>query len=117
MRTLVGVVATLGVAAVGGAVLGEYSLSAGAAVVAGGLLGVVEAEALVTATPRPPVWLVALASGAGAAAAVWALWIAAGHRLDEAAPGQWTAANAAALAVGGWVVLTERITGRGRRRA
>jgi hypothetical protein len=110
MRTLLAVFAAAGVSALGGAILGEYTLANLVAVLACVLFGVVVGEATVVPqrSPRPP----ALAAAAlfPPVAWVWSLWISTGHHLGYASVAQWVATPFAAAAAVVWAVTAPRVS-------
>ena len=118
MRTLWAVVAAAAAAAVGGAILGEYTLGGGWPVVAGALYGVVVSEVLLVAQRRPAPALVAAATAMTVAGAVWALWISTGHQLGYARAVEWAGVAVAGATVAAWAGTAGRVADRraGRRR-
>ncbi|HZT66172.1 MAG TPA: hypothetical protein VFA11_10325 [Acidimicrobiales bacterium] len=117
MRTLFAVAAALAVAALGGAILGEYTLGGLVPLGAGALYGVVVAEVLVWVGRRPPAWAMGVAAAAAAVGAAWSLWISTGHHLSYASGAQWAAVGVAGLAVGGWAGTAEWAAERSARSA
>jgi len=109
MRTTLAVLAAVAVAALGGAILGEYTLANAMAVLACVLFGVVVGEAAV-AIQRRPVPATAVAAGLATPAAwIWSLWISTGHQFAYASVAQWVAAPVAAAAASLWVVTARRL--------
>src|SRR5579864_1324161 len=107
MRTLLAVVAALAVAALGGAILGEYTLGGLLPLLAGALYGVVVGEVLLWVGRRPPVWATTAAAVAAAIGTAWSLWISSGHHVSYASAAQWASVGVAGLAVGAWVGTAE----------
>ena len=110
MRTLMAVFAAAGVSALGGAILGEYTLANVVAVLACVLFGVVVGEA--TAVPNRHPGPVALAAAAlfPPAAWVWSLWISTGHHLGYASVAQWVATPFAGAAAVAWAATAGRVS-------
>lgn len=112
MRTPLAVLGAAALAALGGAILGEYSLTGALAVVGGLLYGMVVAEVVVAVERRP--------SPIGSAAAtvfppvgwVWSLWISTGHHLHYATGLQWASALVSAVAGLVWTVTGRRVVDR-----
>ena len=112
MRTPVAVLGSALLAALGGAILGEYTLNGALALVGGLLYGLVVAEVVVGVERRP--------SPVGSAAAtvfppigwVWALWISNGHHLHYASWVQWVSALVSAVAGLIWTVTGRRVVDR-----
>ncbi|HZU71499.1 MAG TPA: hypothetical protein VE990_01890, partial [Acidimicrobiales bacterium] len=102
-----------GVAALGGAILGEYDLSGPLPLLAGVLFGVVVAEAVIVVQRRPAPAAVGVAAVAAGAATVWSLWIANGHHLAYASATQWAQAGLPLVVVPAW----SRTAAVGRKRA
>lgn len=103
MRTLLAALAAAGTAALGGVILGEYTLANVVALVAGLLFGVVVAEAVVAVQRRPAPLATAAATVLTPMAWVWSLWISTGHHLGYASVAQWAATPVAGLAALGWI--------------
>lgn len=101
MRTPLAVLGAAALAALGGAILGEYTLSAVEAVLGGILYGVVVGELVVVVERRPARFGVAAATVFPPIGWIWSLWISTGHHLHYASVAQWVGAGAAA--VGGLV--------------
>lgn len=113
MRTPLAVVGSAALAALGGAILGEYTLNGALALVGGLLYGLVVAEVVVAVERRP--------SPVGSAAAtvfppigwVWSLWISNGHHLHYATTAQWASALVSAVAGLVWTLTGRRVVDRG----
>jgi hypothetical protein len=98
VRQTVALLAGAVVAVVAAAVLGEYGFDGWAVVGSGLLTGLFVGEA-VTAVARSGTRLLAAGSAAlGAAALLWAGWIATGHRLGTVTWKGWVAVGLAAAA-------------------
>ncbi|HEX5265433.1 MAG TPA: hypothetical protein VFW24_01550 [Acidimicrobiales bacterium] len=108
MRILLAVLAAAGSSALGGAILGEYTLANLVAIVACVLFGVVVGEA--TAVPRRPPRPAGLAAAAlfPSVAWVWSLWISTGHQLGYASVAQWVATPFAGAAAVAWAATAAR---------
>ena len=112
MRTPLAVLGAAALAALGGAILGEYTLNGLLAVIGGLLYGLVVGEVVVAVERRPS------ALGAGAAAVfppigwAWSLWISNGHHLHYATWVQWVAALVSAVAGLAWTVTGRRVVDR-----
>ena len=117
MRTLLAVLAPAGAAALGGAVLGEYTLTGVAAVVACVLFGLVVGETAVAVRRRAAPVVVGAAAASAPVAWVWSLWISTGHHLGYASPAQWLATPFAAAAAAGWVLTAGRPGSRPARKS
>lgn len=112
MRTPLAVLGAAALAALGGAILGEYTLDGVLAPVGGLLYGLVVAEVVVAVEGRP--------SWAGSAAAtvfppigwVWSLWISNGHHLHYATWLQWVSALVSAVAGLAWTVTGRHVVDR-----
>ena len=117
MRTLLAVLTAAAVSALGGAILGEYTLASLVAVLACVLFGVVVGEA--AAVPRHPPGPVVLAAAGlfPPVAWVWSLWISTGHHLGYASVAQWVATPFAGAAAAAWAATAARVGGAGPRRA
>jgi len=109
MRTTLAVVATLAVAALGGAILGEYTLANAVAVLACVLFGVVVGEAAVAIQRRPLPATVVAAGVSTPVAWVWSLWISTGHQLGYVSVAQWVAVPFAGASAALWVVTARRL--------
>jgi len=108
MRTPLAVVGAAALAALGGAILGEYDLSGFLAVVACLLYGIVVGEAVLVVERHPGPYGMAAAGLFPPIGWVWSLWISTGHQLHYAGAGQWASTLVAAVAGLAW-------TGTGRR--
>ena len=110
MRTLLAVLAAAAVSALGGAILGEYTLANLVAILACVLFGIVvgEATAVPQRSPGPP----ALTAAAvfPAVAWVWSLWISTGHHLGYASVTQWAATPFAGAAAVVWAATAARVS-------
>jgi hypothetical protein len=103
MRVIVGCVAAVLVAALGGLIMGEYELRGVMALVAGVLFGLAVAEAAITvgkSSDWPLVVVTALAAGAGI---TWAASIDAGDNFGRIARMRWAGSALAVLSAGAWV--------------
>ena len=108
MRTLLAVLAAAAVAALGGAILGEYTLANLVAVLACLLFGVVVGEAT-GAVQRPPRPLALAAAGVFTPSAwVWSLWISTGHHLGYTSVAQWVGTPCAGGAAVAWAATAAR---------
>ena len=114
MRTPLALLGAAGLSALGGAILGEYTLTGGMALVACLLYGIVIGEAVIVLERRP--------SPLGAAAAglfppigwVWSLWISTGHHLHYASATQLGATVVAGAAGAAWAITGRRALDRAR---
>ena len=112
MRTPLAVVGSAALAALGGAILGEYTLNGALAVIGALLYGLVVAEVVVAVERRP--------SPLGSAAATvfppigwaWSLWISNGHHIHYASGAQWASALVSAVAGLVWTVTGRRVVDR-----
>jgi len=106
MRTVLAVLAAAGVSALGGAILGEYTLANLVAIVACLLFGVVVGEAVAALQRRltPPAVVAAGLFPPGAW--VWSLWISTGHHLGYASVAQWAATPFAGAAAVAWAATS-----------
>ena len=116
MRTLLAVLAAAGVSALGGAILGEYTLANLVAVLACVLFGVVVGEAAVVPRRSPGPLVLAAAALFPPVAWVWSLWISTGHHLGYASVAQWVATPFAGAAAAGWAATAARVGGGGPSR-
>ena len=113
MRTPAAVVGAAALAALGGAILGEYSLNGALAVVGGLLYGLVVAEVVVAVERRPSPFGSAAATVFPPIGWVWSLWISNGHHIHYASALQWTSALVSAVAGLAWTVTGRRVVDRG----
>lgn len=112
MRTPLAVLGSALLAALGGAILGEYTLNGALALIGGLLYGLVVAEVVVAVERRP--------SPIGSAAAtvfppigwLWSLWISNGHHIHYASGLQWASALVSAVAGLVWTVTGRRVVDR-----
>jgi hypothetical protein len=111
MRTLLAVSAAAGVSALGGAILGEYTLANLVAVVACVLFGVVVGEAAVVPRRSPGRLVLGTAALFPPVAWVWSLWISTGHHLGYASVAQWAATPFAGAAAVAWAATAARVGG------
>jgi len=109
MRTTLAVLAGAAVAALGGAILGEYTLANAVAVLACVLFGIVVGEAAVAIQRRPVPATVVAAGVATPMAWVWSLWISTGHQFSYVSVTQWVAVPFAAASAALWVVTARRL--------
>jgi hypothetical protein len=113
MRTLLAVLAAAGSSALGGAILGEYTLANLVAIVACVLFGVVVGEATVVPRRQPRPAGLAAAALFPPVAWVWSLWISTGHQLGYASVAQWVATPFAGAAAVAWAATAARGRGAG----
>ena len=112
MRTPMAVVGSAALAALGGAILGEYTLNGALALVGATLYGLVVAEVVVGVERRPSAFGSAAATVFPPIGWVWALWISNGHHLHYATWVQWLAALVSAVAGLVWTVTGRRVVDR-----
>ena len=112
MRTPLAVVGSAALAALGGAILGEYTLNGALAVVGALLYGLVVAEVVVGVERRPSAVGSAVATVFPPIGWVWSLWISNGHHLHFATGVQWASALVSAVAGLAWTVTGRRVVDR-----
>ena len=115
MRTPLAVLGAAALTALGGAILGEYTLSPVEAILGGLLYGLVVGELAVVLERRPGRFGVAAATVFPAIGWIWSLWISTGHHLHYASVAQWVGAGAAAVGGLVWTGTVGRTIDRIRR--
>jgi len=115
MRTPLALLGAAALSALGGAILGEYTLAGGLAVVACVLYGIVIGEAVIVLERRPSPPGVAAAGVFPPIGWVWSLWISTGHHLHYATATQVGATVVAGVAGAAWAVTGRRALDRARR--
>ena len=100
MRPPLALLAGLAVAAVAGAVLGEYDFDGWAIVGSGVLTGLFVGEAVVTVARKGSIVLAVVTALLSAGALVWAGWTTTGHRLGTIGWKGWAAVALAGVAGG-----------------
>ncbi|MHB1446032.1 MAG: hypothetical protein ACYCTI_07895 [Acidimicrobiales bacterium] len=114
MRTPLALLGAAAVSALGGAILGEYTLTGALAAVACLLYGIVVGEVVIVLEGRPSPPGVAVAGVFPPIGWVWSLWISTGHHLHYASAGQLGATVVAGAAGVAWTVTARRALGRTR---
>lgn len=115
MRTLLALLGSAALAALGGAILGEYTLTGVLAIVGTLLYGVVVGEAVIVLERRPTVPTMAGATVFSPVGWVWSLWISTGHHLHYATPAQWVGAAVAGAGGLAWTLTAARAVDRADR--
>lgn len=115
MRTPLSVLAAAGASVLGGAILGEYWLSAPEAILGSVLFGLLVGELVVVIERRPGPFGMAGASTFPPGAWIWSLWISSGHQLHYASAAQWVGAAAAAGAGLVWTATANRAIDRAKK--
>ncbi|MDQ4089220.1 MAG: hypothetical protein M3163_02790 [Actinomycetota bacterium] len=100
MRSPLAVLAGLAVAAIAGAVLGEYDFDGWAVIGSGVLTGLFVGEAVVAVARKGSPLLAAATAALSAGAMLWAGWTTTGHRLGTVGWKGWAAVALAAIAGG-----------------
>jgi hypothetical protein len=113
MRTPLAVLGAAALAALGGVILGEYTLNGSLAIVGGLLYGLVVGEVVVAVERRPSPFGAAAALAFPPVGWAWSLWISTGHHLHYASGLQWTVALVSAVAGLVWTVTGRRVVDRG----
>jgi len=112
MRTPLALLGAAALSALGGAILGEYSLSGVLAVVAGLLYGIVIGESVIVLERRPSPPGVAGAGIFPSIGWVWSLWISTGHHLNYATSVQLGSTLVAGAAGAVWALTGRRALDR-----
>lgn len=108
MRTPLALLGAAALSALGGAILGEYSLSGILAVVACLLYGIVIGEAVIVLQRRPSRPGVVVAGIFPPVGWVWSLWISTGHHLHYASGTQLGSTVVAGAAGAIWALTGRR---------
>ncbi|HUZ43635.1 MAG TPA: hypothetical protein VMU63_04470 [Acidimicrobiales bacterium] len=114
MRTPLALLGAAALSALGGAILGEYSLSGILAVIACLLYGIVIGEALIVLERRPSPLGVAVAGIFPPIGWLWSLWISTGHHLHYASATQLASTVVAGVSGAAWAVTGRRALDRAR---
>lgn len=103
MRVILGCVAAVLAAAIGGLIMGEYELRGFMALLAGVLFGLAVAEVAITVAKSSEWPLVAVTALAAFAGLTWAASIDAGDSLGRVAGMRWAGSLLALVSAGWWV--------------
>lgn len=103
MRVILGCVAAVAVAGLGGLIMGEYQLRGPMALLAGVLFGLAVAEAAITVGKSSAWPLVAVSGVAAFVGLTWAAYIDAGDGLDRIAGLRWVGSAVALVSAAWWV--------------
>ncbi|MBA2607519.1 MAG: hypothetical protein H0U92_01105 [Actinobacteria bacterium] len=103
MRVVIGALAAIFVALLGGLIIGEYQLLGAWALVAGVLFGLVVAEGTITVGKSSDWFVVIVAAVAAFGGYTWSAYIEAGDSFGRIAGLRWVGALLALVSAGWWV--------------